>query len=432
MSETASAATVIGTVSPTLAINEVIARRRALGQETIALGFGEASIPVHPELRTRLARIADRGGYGPVAGAPELREAAAGYWTRRGVPTRESEVVAGPGTKPLLYAIFQALGGPVALPRPSWVSYAAQNALLGHEVEWIDTLPDHGGVPDPEKLADVAARRQRAGAPLTSVLVTIPDNPTGTIASPDVVRRLCAVARQHDLVVISDEIYLDLVHDDNRDVLVPGEVVPDLTITTTGLSKSLALGGWRIGTARFPDDTRGAAVQARVLNTASEVWSAPAHPVQLAAAWAYAEPRVLVDHIARSRRLHGRVADAVAGILVSRGARVSAPAGGFYVYPDFEPHRDHLARIHDVTTCDLLASVLLDRYGVATLPGSVFGDDRARLTLRMATPMLYGTSDNGRREAMESDDPASLPMISETLRSLDRALAALLDPPTPP
>ena len=109
-------------VSATLAINEEIAARRARGVETIALGFGEASIPVHPELCSRLGRYADRGGYGPVAGVPALLEAAAGYWHRRGVTTEPGQVVAGPGTKPLLYAIFQALGGPVALPRPSWVA----------------------------------------------------------------------------------------------------------------------------------------------------------------------------------------------------------------------------------------------------------------------------------------------------------------------
>lgn len=107
------------TVSPTLAINEEIARRRAAGLSTIALGFGEASIPVHPGLIERPARYAYRGDCGPVAGAPPLLDAAAGYRSRRGLPTEPGQVVAGPGSKPLLFALFQALGGPVVCLDPA-------------------------------------------------------------------------------------------------------------------------------------------------------------------------------------------------------------------------------------------------------------------------------------------------------------------------
>ena len=181
---------------------------------------------------------------------------------------------------------------------------------------------------------------------MTSVLVTIPDNPTGTIASPDVVRRLCEVARDEHLVVISDEIYLDLVHDESLDVLTPGQVLPEQTVTTTGLSKSLALGGWRIGVARFPNSPSGQSLRDHVLKEASEIWSAPAQPVQHVAAWALAEPSELHDHLARSRRLHGTVARAVADVFRLHGAQVPAPAGGFYLYPDFSAHLEQLEQDH--------------------------------------------------------------------------------------
>ena len=227
-------------------------------------------------------------------------------------------------------------------------------------------------------------------------------------------------------MVISDEIYLDLVHDDALEVLTPSQLLPEQTITTTGLSKSLALGGWRIGVARFPDTRAGRSVQQRVLNAASEIWSAPTHPVQLVAAWAFEEPEELHDHLARSRVLHGTVARAVAGILRRHGAQVHQPAGGFYVYPDLAAHRDLLEREHGVSTSPELAALLLDLHGVATLPGSVFGDDPARLTLRVATPMIYGIDDKTRQRALESDAPISLPWISETLEALDHALASLL------
>ena len=411
-------------VSPTLAINQEIARRRAAGLETIPLGFGEASIPIHPELTRRLGEHAGLGGYGPVAGVPALLDAAAGYWKRRGVPTHADQVVSGPGSKPLLYAIFQALGGSVALPRPSWVSYAAQNALLEQESVLIAILPGQGGVPDPVALEAEAVRRRKAGNPLSCVLVTIPDNPTGTVAAPTVVRELCDVARRQGLLVISDEIYLDLVHDPETPVLTPSAFAPDLTITTTGLSKSLALGGWRIGVARFPDTDRGGLLRRAVTTAASEIWSAAAQPVQAVAAWAFGEPEELRAHLSSSRRLHGAVARATAGVFRAAGASVPEPEAGFYLYPDFSDSRAHLAGLGIRKSGDL-AGYLLDQQGVATLPGSVFGESPERLTLRIATPMLYGPDESQRWQALAATDPAGLAWLAESLEQLRKALSTV-------
>jgi aspartate aminotransferase len=111
------------TVSATLAINEETQRRRAAGLPVLPLGFGEAGLPVHDSLIEALSESAGHGSYGPVAGIEELRTAAAGYWRRRGLPTEPGQVITGPGSKPLLYALLHALGGAVALPQPSWVSY---------------------------------------------------------------------------------------------------------------------------------------------------------------------------------------------------------------------------------------------------------------------------------------------------------------------
>jgi aspartate aminotransferase len=413
-------------LSPTLAINQEIARRRAAGQHTVPLGFGEASIPIHPELVRRLGESAALGSYGPVAGIPALLEAAAGYWTRRGVRTQTAQVVTGPGSKPLLYAILQALGGPVALPRPSWVSYAAQNALLRQETVWIDIVPGQGGVPDPVTLEAEAVRRREARSPLSCVLVTVPDNPTGTVAAPSVVRELCAVARRQQLLIVSDEIYLDLVHKPAQAVLTPSAVAPDLTITTTGLSKSLALGGWRIGVARFPDTDRGAHLRTTVTTAASEIWSAAAQPVQAVAAWALREPDELRAHLHASRLLHGAVARATAGVFRAAGAAVPQPVAGFYLYPDFSGSRGHLAGYGIHTSADL-ATHLLDEHGIATLPGSAFGDVPQRLTLRAATPMLYGHDDSQRWRALRAPDPAALPWIADSLGRLGSSLLAIAE-----
>ena len=106
-------------VSATLAINEETARRRALGLPVLPLGFGEAGLPVHPRLRAELSEAAGDASYGPVAGIDELRAAAAGYWTRRDLVTEPDQVIAGPGSKPLLFAFSVPAAGRWLSPNPA-------------------------------------------------------------------------------------------------------------------------------------------------------------------------------------------------------------------------------------------------------------------------------------------------------------------------
>jgi aspartate aminotransferase len=415
-------------ISATLAINETVQRRRRAGHPVLPLGFGEAGLPVHPELRSALAAAAGAGGYGPVAGIEPLRLAAAGYWERRGLPTDPELVVTGPGTKPLLYALLRSLDGPVALPRPSWVSYAAQATLLHQGHELVPARLGHGGVPDPDRLAAAASAATRAGAPLRSVVLTLPDNPTGTLADPELVRGVCRVAREHDLVIISDEIYRDLVHDPAARFASPAEFAPERTVVTTGLSKSLALGGWRTGVVRLPSGPMGEALRGRLTEVASEIWSSAPHPVQEACAWAFTEPPVLTRHVAASRALHGCIARAVAERFTAVGASVPHPQAAFYLYPDLEPHRERLAARWGIHDGAQLARALLDDHGIATLPGAAFGDLERSLRLRVATSLLYGELDEQRDTTLAHPEPAALPWIADALSHLTEALEALVGP----
>jgi aspartate/methionine/tyrosine aminotransferase len=410
-------------VSATLAANEVMTARRQRGEPVLPLAFGEAGLPVHPLLLDALASAAGRNWYGPVAGDHVLREAAAGYWARRGLPTDPDAVVCGPGSKALLFALVTAIGGDVAACRPSWVSYAAQASLAGVNAALV---PGSAGVPDAVALARAVMAARSHQRRIRAVIVTLPDNPTGLLAPPAAVRALCQVAEQHDLVIISDEIYRDLVHADKPKFETPNTFSAERTVVTTGLSKNLALGGWRIGVARLPAGPLGHELRARLLAIGSEIWSAAANPVQHAAAVAFGEPPELVAHVARSRRLHGAVARAVAARLAAAGLSVPAPAGGFYVYPDFAPMADLLLERHGVTSDEDLAGLLLRRYGVGVLPASAFGEDDWRLRLRVATALLYGETDAQRSAALAAEQPCALPWIAASLTRLDEVLTDLL------
>src|SRR5215469_16614372 len=413
-------------VSATLAANEAIASRRRRGEPVLPLAFGESGLPVHPRLTAALADRASQGAYGPVAGSAQLLAAAAGYWTRRGLPTSPDAVVAGPGSKALLFGTLLALGADVAVPRPSWVSYAAQATLVGVTPHFVAAVPGEGGSCDPDALQAAIRTSRASGRRIGAVLVTLPDNPTGRLATPATIRALCAVAERHDLLVISDEIYRDLIHDPDVPVLSPAQVAPHRTVVTTALSKNLSIGGWRIGVARMPDGSAGETLRSRLLGIASEIWSAPAGPVQHAAALALDEPADLADRVARSRELHAAVCQAAARLCVEAGLELALPQAAFYLYPDFAPWRTLLYGRFGINTSDELATLLLHRYGLGALPGSAFGEDPSCLRLRLATGLLYGDTDREREAALAAPEPLSLPWIGASLTRFGDILADLV------
>lgn len=150
-------------MSATLAADEALARRRLAGERVLSMASGEIGLPVLTTLRDRLAAAAGENAYGSVAGSPALRTAVAGYWERRGLGIDPELVVAGPGSKALLFALLLAIGGDVIVPVPSWVSYAAQARLVGARPIPVPILPGQGGVPDPERLREAVADARAAG-----------------------------------------------------------------------------------------------------------------------------------------------------------------------------------------------------------------------------------------------------------------------------
>jgi len=112
-------------------------------------------------------------------------------------------------------------------------------------------------------------------------------------------------------------------------------------------------------------------------------------------------------------------------VCTAAGLTVPPPQAAFYLYPDFEPWRDHLRAQHKVTTGAALARLLLDRYGAAALPASAFGESPAALRLRLATGLLYGDSEEQRSAALAVANPLTLPWIAAALARLQEILTDL-------
>lgn len=414
-------------VAANLALHEEVEQRRAAGQSIIHLGFGEARLPVFPGLLEQL-RSASGFGYAPVAGSRTALAETAGYFSRRGMPTEPDQIVIAPGSKPLLFALMDAVPGDVVLPQPCWVTYLGQAKLVDSGPLLIPVPSGYGGIPDPRAYREALETAERQGRTVGSVVLTLPDNPTGALAPGGMIESICRISREYGVVVISDEIYRDVLHDPATPFRGPGELLDDDVVVTAGLSKSHCVGGWRIGTARFTDTLSGHRLRERVLSRASEVWSSMAGPMQAVAEYAYSEPDDLGEHVRRCTRVHASVARGLHGLIRSTRTPCPQPAGGFYLYPDLEPHRAALAH-RGVTDGASLQAYLLERHSVAVLAGSHFGDNPSALRFRAATSLLYGDTEEERMEALLSESPSTVPHVRRRLERLAEVFDAIAEGP---
>jgi len=359
--------------SPTLAINERVRALRDRGVSVFHLGFGESPFPVHPLIQAALADNADKN-------MSELRELARTYYAEKfGFDAQTFKAIIGPGSKELLYDIQLALRGDLLLPVPSWVSYAPQAGLTGDQVIKIPTSlsEKHHITSGSLEIAILAARQD--GLNPKKLILNYPNNPTGLSLSPPRLAEIAEVCKMYGVLVISDEIYGLVNH--RGDHLSIAEFYPEGTIVTTGLSKHLSLGGFRLGVALVPETLSH--VYDAVVRIASETWSTVSSPIQYAAVKAFEQDPAIEAYIGDCTRIHSLVSGYLRQVLVEMGVDYPPLDGAFYLYPDFEKFREALAA-KGVRTSEDLARVLIDEVQVATLPGTAFGADPETLTLRLA------------------------------------------------
>jgi len=365
-------------VSPTLGINERIQALRAEGRRIHHFGFGEAPFPAPPRLAAALRDHAAAKAYLPVAGLPELRAAVIAHQARlTGCDPERFDVLIGPGSKLLLFAIQLAIPGDLLLPVPSWVSYSPQAALLGQRVLPVPTtLSDEGYGLSAATIDGVIAAARAEGCNPTKLLINFPNNPAGLSIDEATLHGIAEVCRSRAVTLISDEIYGRVSYD--RAYRSAARSYPEGTLVTSGLSKHLSLGGWRLGIAMVP---RSIPMLFESLSfIASETWSCVAAPVQIAAIEAYAGHADIESAVHDMTAIHAIVNGAVAQRLRALGIDCPTPQGGFYSWPDFA------ALLSDAFDgSDALAAALLDEAGIATLPGTAFGEPASALKLRLAS-----------------------------------------------
>jgi aspartate aminotransferase len=345
----------------------VLARAHALergGREVAHLAIGEPDFATPPHIVEAAVRALRDGDtrYVPPAGIPALREAIATFLEDRGVGASFEQIVVTPGTKAAICCTILCTVSPddeVLVPDPGFSAYRSLVRFAGGVPVTYGLDEGAGFVPDVDEIADRITPRTRA------LILNAPHNPTGGSVTPEILQRIGELAAQHDLLVISDEIYGRLVYDDGVTFAPSIGAVPGCegrTVIVDGFSKSYAMTGWRLGFAMVPPE-----LAERVTAFAVNAYTCVAPFVQRAGIAALIGPqdcvRAMVETLRRRRAL---LLDGLHGI---PGFGTHAPSGAFYLYADVSELLERTG-----LTTDAFAARLLDDAGVATIPGTTFGE----------------------------------------------------------
>ena len=327
-------------------------------KDVISLGIGEPDFTTPKPILEAGIRSLQNGEthYTSNWGKLEFREAISNNIQKlygvRYDPT--SEIIATVGVSEALYLAFNAIldpGDEVIIPTPCFVSYQAEVIMAGGVAVEVTARVENDFMIDPADIRKALTPRTKA------IFIGYPSNPTGAVATRDVMLEIAKIAEEHDLLVVSDEIYDRLVYDFEH-VCFPAlsESLKDRTILLGGFSKDYAMTGWRIGYACGPSDL----IQGLVRIHQYSIMSAPTTAQDAALeALRSGEPYVqeMVTEYDRRRRL------LVAG-LNRLGLRTFEPRGAFYAFPDIRA-----SGMDDEIFCQKL----LEEEHVAVVPGNSFG-----------------------------------------------------------
>jgi aspartate/methionine/tyrosine aminotransferase len=338
----------------------VFARAKELerqGRSIIHLELGEPDIhpaePVINALEKALRSGKDR--YCTVAGVPALRDEIAQYLHRtRDLQVEGKNIVIAPGCKIILFLTMMAMidpGDEVLYPDPGFPGYPSITAGFGGVPVPYELSERRGFQADLEEIAAKITPRTKA------IITCSPNNPTGTVYTDAVQRRIAELAVKHDLYVLSDEIYARIIYSDRYLSMLSYPGMPERTCIIDGFSKSFAMTGWRLGYAVAPPHIVEQ-LELLVINT----YTCVAEFTQYAAIEALrdttgATPR-MVQQFAARREQFVRELNQVPGF------RCPAPDGAFYAWVN-------------ITSTGLAAEevcrVMLEEAGVAAIPGAAFG-----------------------------------------------------------
>jgi aspartate aminotransferase len=372
---------------------EVLVRARALearGKDIVHLEIGEPDFDT-PENIVEAGALALRSGwthYGPAGGDAALREAIAAYIARsRGAEFTPEQVIVTPGGKPVMFFLILALlesGDEAIYPDPGFPIYQSMIDFSGAKAVPIPLREEKEFRLDVDELAGLISERTKL------LIINSPANPTGGVFNEDDLKAIAELAVRHDLIVLSDEIYSELIYEGKHHSIATLPGMAERTVILDGFSKTYAMTGWRLGYGLFPE-----ALVEPVSKLMVNSVSCTSVAVQRAGIEALTGPQHEVDSFREAFRSRRQLV--VDGLNAIPGISCVLPHGAFYAFPNISGTGK---------TSREFADLLLNDYGVAALAGTSFGA-AGEGYLRLS----YATSEDNLSRALERIDKAARVLV---------------------
>jgi aspartate/methionine/tyrosine aminotransferase len=330
----------------------------AEGKKVIHLQIGEPDFDTPKNIADAAVKAIYDGQthYAPSGGVLEARAVAAEYMSRtRKVKWSPEETIIMPGCKPLIYCSMTALidpGDEVIVPNPGYPTYRSVCRFLGAKPVPVKLREENDFrflVSDLEKLVTPKTKM---------IILNSPENPTGGQLTWEDLEAIYAIAKKHDLWVVSDEIYSRIVYDTEFKSIATIPGAQERTVSIDGLSKTYAMTGWRLGFASMPKQLAD-----YMFTLAINAFSSTATFTQYGMIEALQGPQDAIDKmVAEFRRRRDVIVD---GLNELDGVTCLKPEGAFYVFPNITGTG---------LTSDQFADMALEQAGVACLSGTAFGE----------------------------------------------------------
>ncbi|NOX63650.1 MAG: pyridoxal phosphate-dependent aminotransferase [Chloroflexi bacterium] len=344
--------------SATIAVNDKAKALKAAGRDVISLAGGDPDFDTPANIVQAAFRAIEAGDthYPPSRGTPAIRKAIAAKMKREyGLEVDPAtQVLVGPGAKFLIYATLAALTNPgdeILILEPYWVSYVPMTILVGGTPVTVTLPAERGFEITASQLAEHITSKTKA------ILVNSPNNPTGRVMTPAEAEAIREIAIEHDLYVISDEMYEKLIYEGEHINLASLPGMAERTITINGHSKAYAMTGWRLGWMAGPSE---------IINLAAKLQSqsvtSAASFTMAAGAAALEGPQDAVEEMRLAYKARRDfLVDALNDI---PGVECDLPQGAFYLFVRFPGlGSDSMA----------IANRLLEEAEIAGTPGIAFG-----------------------------------------------------------
>jgi aspartate aminotransferase len=362
--------------SATLAMASEARRLKAEGVDVLDFALGEPDFQTPENIQDAAIRAMRAGHthYTPPAGIPELRQALADHYSKKvGLATQGAQVLVSNGAKHSLHNALMAVTGPgdeVVIPAPYWVSYADLVKLTGAVPVIVETTEESGFKLTPEQFLAAVTPRTKL------LMINSPSNPTGVVYDRAELEALADAVLTTNAGVLSDEIYEQLTYGDARATCFATlrPALAERTITISGVSKTYAMTGWRIGWAVAP-----VAVSKFMADLQSQETSNPCSVSQYAALEAIVGPQDSVQMMLEQfTRRRAYVLDRIERL---PGVTCVAPGGAFYAFMNVSSHFGRTLGGRKVVDSTSFCITALAEAHVAMVMGSAFGaEGYARLS----------------------------------------------------